>query len=121
MNQYQRKYNFEIHSIPDKSEEDLESMIEVAKIIEVGNEIDENDIDIVRRLPSRLNARPIIVKFRNYDAKKTLYEARWKLKDYKGKNAELDETDRIFINENLTKQRRVLFAEVRKSSNVQMA
>lgn len=119
MNQYQRKYNLEIHGVPEKTGEDLESVVEeVAKVLEVEEDVDRNDIDIVHRLPSKLIPRPIIVKFRNYDAKKTLYESRWKLRRYQGKNPNLNEAKKVFINENLTKQRRILFAEVRGRARV---
>jgi hypothetical protein len=113
MNQYQRKYNLEIHGIPEDKDEDLEDVVEtIAK--EVGVEIESVDIDIVHRLPSKIQPKPIIVKFKHYNDKKLIYEARWKLRHYKGNNDRLNGAQRIYINENLTTERKRLFAEVRK-------
>ena len=49
---YTRKYNLEIHGIPVTKEEDLEEI--VIKVAEsVGVDIDDDDIDIVHRLPHK--------------------------------------------------------------------
>jgi len=111
--QYQRKYNVEIHGIPERENEDLEDIIEeLGK--EIKAEVDSGDIDIVHRQISRLNPRPILVKFRFYESKKNLYEARWRLKRYEGDEEKLNGAERIFINEHLTSERKKLYAEVRK-------
>ena len=115
LNQYQRKHNLELHGIPEKDDEDLENVVEeLAKELGI-DDIDYNDIDIVHRLHSRKTPRPIIVKFKSYDDKKNLYQARYKLKKWKNPNEEkLNGATRIYINENLTPARKQLFNEVRK-------
>jgi len=115
LNQYQRKHNLEFHGIPEMDEEDLEAIVgEIAKEIDV-DDFEYNDIDIVHRLPSKLKPRPIIVKFKYYNDKKNLYAARWKLKKFQNESEQrLNGAKRIYINENLTSQRRKLFTEVRK-------
>ena len=113
MQQYQRKYNLEICGIPESEDENLKDVIE-AIATEVDVEIDSTDIDIVHRLPSKFRPRPIIVKFSAYDDKKELYESRWKLRRYKGSNEILNGATKVYINENLTTERKRLFAEARK-------
>lgn len=116
LNQYQRKYNVEIHGIPEHDDEDLDEVVEeLAKVIGV-EDIEGNDIDIVHRLPSKLYPRPIIVKFKIYNDKKHFYAARWKLRNYQKDfdGEKLNGAKKVYINENLTSQRRKLFAEVRK-------
>jgi len=112
LNQYQRKHNLEIHGIPERENEDLEVIVEeLGKAVEV--EIEYSDID--HRLPSKLKPRLIIVKFKSYNDKSNLYQARWKLRSYvEDPDANLNGAQKIYINENLTSTRKRLFAEVRK-------
>ncbi|KAK3731907.1 hypothetical protein QZH41_005544 [Actinostola sp. cb2023] len=71
---YSRKHNLEIHGVPEDNDEDLdEVVIKLATIL--GVEADEDDIDIVHRLPSRSKGpRPIIVKFRSHKEEKFINE-----------------------------------------------
>jgi hypothetical protein len=113
MEQYQRKYNLEIHSIPEEPEEDLEVIVkELTEVLDV--DIEYSDIDIVHRLNSKLKMRPIIVKFTSYDFKKDIYAASGTLKYFKCPNDQLNNAKAIHINENLTTSRRRLYADVRK-------
>lgn len=116
MHQYQRKYNLELHGIPEAKGENLESVVEeLAQEIDV-EDFEESDIDIVHRLPSKLKPRPIIIKFKCYDDKKSFYDARWKLRNFCNDDdgSKINGAKKIYINENLTAQRRQLFNEVRK-------
>lgn len=115
MHQYQRKYNLEFHGIPEIKGEDLNSIAEeLAKEIDL-DDFEESDIDIIHRLPSKFKPRPIIVKFKCYDSKKAFYDARWKLRNFRNEDEDkLNGAKKIYINENLTSQRRQLFSEVRK-------
>lgn len=114
INQYQRKYNLEIQGIPEKEDEDLKDIItDLADELDV--EIDSGDIDIVHRQRSKTVPKPILVKFKCYDDKKSLYDARWKLKNYKG-SARMNGADKIYINEHLTPERKQLYAETRKQA-----
>lgn len=114
LEQYTRKFNLEIHGIPEKKNEDLDIIVEdLAKAIGVES-FEYGDIDIVHRLESKFKPRPVIVRFQNYDDKRNIYEARRKLKYYKKDEEKLNGAERIFINENLTTIRKILYAQTRK-------
>lgn len=112
---YTRKYNLELHGIPEDDEEDLEDI--VIKLGEsVGVEIEEDDIDIVHRMKVRFKSgpRPIIVRFMSHKIKSKMYKAKKKLRGETRFNDELNGAKAIYINENLTTTKRRLFAELRK-------
>ena len=112
VNQYQRKNNIEIHGIPEQEGENLENLVvDLAK--ELGLKMETISIDIVHRLPRRYGTKPIIVKFHAYQDKYAMYQARYKLRKLKNKTY-FQRAVNIYINENLTKTRKQLFAEVRK-------
>lgn len=113
---YTRKSSLEIHGVPEKIHEDLEDV--VIKVAEnAGVEIEEEDIDIVHRLPFKLKGiRPILVKFISHKVKSQLYFARHKLKRAVWKSELLEDADQVYINENLTTSKRKLFAETRKKA-----
>lgn len=54
------------------------------------------------------------LKFKCYDDKKSLYEAKRKLKTFSGSGDRLNGAKKIYINEHLTAERKKLYAEVRK-------
>lgn len=111
--QYQRKYNVEIHGVPEIDGEDLEEIVEeIAKETKV--EIVASDIDIIHRQKSKITPRPILVKFKCYEDKQSFYNARRKLKNFKGDDVKVNGASKIYINEHLTADRKKLFAEVRK-------
>lgn len=113
ISQYQRKYNLEIHGVPECDDEDLGEIVEeIAKEVKV--EVESDDIDIVHRQHSKIKPRPILVKFKCYDDKKSLYEARWRLRRYKGDDEKLNGAQKIFLNEHLTFERKKLYAQARK-------
>jgi len=110
--QYSRKFNLEIHGIPERKEEDIVQMIlDLAKTTDA--DVREEDIDICHRLyKAEGKARPIIVKFTNYDSKYEMYSKRLWLR--KVDNREKFGVERVFINENLTSRRALLYSKVRK-------
>ena len=57
--------------------------------------------------------KPIIVRFKSHKTKNELYKARKYLKSV-NLNQYFPATNVVYINENLTNQRRKLFAKVRK-------
>ena len=89
-----------------------EHIIKLGKVIKVN--IRKSDIGICHRMDSRRSPRPIIARFSSHKVKQSIFFAKKHLK-----NADLSKTfpntDRIYINENLTAQRHELFIEVRES------
>ena len=108
--QYSRKFNLEIHGIPERKEEDIAQIIlDLAEAIDA--DVREEDIDICHRLyKAEGKARPIIVKFTNYDSKYEMYSKRLRLR--KVDNREKFGVERVFINENLTSRRALLYSKV---------
>ena len=105
----------EIHGIPEKTEENLaEQVITLRNALNV--KIRRDDIDICHRLftgKNRSKPRPIIVKFKSYRTKKEVYGARKSLKNQNMGHI-FQGADMVYINENLTRRRRELFANVWK-------
>ena len=95
--QYWRKFNLEIHGIPERKEEDITQIVlDFAGAIEA--DVREEDIDICHRLyEAEGKARPIIVKFTNYYSKYEMYSKRLRLR--KVDNTEKFGVDRIFVND----------------------
>ena len=79
LKQYTRKFNFEIHGIPEKSDEEPEDIVlDLAKLMTIDLTCD--DIDITHRLnKGRKSPKPIIVRFSNCCSQEQMYRARWKL------------------------------------------
>ena len=78
LEQYSRKFNFEICGIPEDEDEDLEDTI--IKLLECLNEdLRVKDIDIVHRFKKgNMESKPIIVRFSNYFSNDEMYQSRWK-------------------------------------------
>jgi len=77
-------------------------------------DVREEDIDICHRLNKKMGKpRPIIIKFNNYDAKYELYSKRLRLRkiDFMDSLG----TERVFVNENLTSRRSLLYSKVPKN------
>ena len=115
LEQYTRKNNLEIHGIPEKTEENLvEKVIKLANALNVT--IRSDDIDICHRMFTGRNVskpRPIIVRFKSYRTKKELYGVRKSLKNQRMSQI-FQGAGIVYINENLTRMRRQLFAKVWK-------
>ena len=78
LEQYSRKFNFEICGIPEDEDKDLEDTI--IKLLECLNEdLRVKDIDIVHRFKKgNMESKPIIVRFSNYFSNDEMYQSRWK-------------------------------------------
>ena len=78
LEQYSRKFNFEICGIPEDEDEDLEDTI--IKLLECLNvDLRVKDIDIVHRFKKgNMESKPIIVRFSNYFSNDEMYQSRWK-------------------------------------------
>ena len=110
LEQYTRKFNVEVHGIPE-CEGELENLREI--IIKVGQKISvdvsDDDIDIVHRLYRKPPAnKPIIVRFTSHKKKREFYRSRLNLKNTNLSrifgSGRFDSDARIFINENLTQK-----------------
>ena len=122
LEQYTRKYNIEIHGVPESKDENLHELItSVASKLDV--DIQRQDIDIIHRLhrkPPRI--KPIIVRFTTHGKKQELYQARYKLRDIdlsiilKVPGLE-GKSHNLYINENLTSKRKELLGKARKLKN----
>ena len=116
LEQYTRKYNIEVHGVPERSDENLEELI-TSIADKLGASVTAEDLDIVHRMyakPPRV--KPIIIRFKSYGKKSEFYQARFQLRNtdlsaiIPGQNGNTS----IFINENLTTRRRELFGKVWK-------
>ncbi|KAL9960636.1 hypothetical protein ACROYT_G034120, partial [Oculina patagonica] len=115
LEQYTRKNSLEISGVPETCYTSTEEVVlKVANVLEV--DLTPNDIEISHKLKRRGARNTIIAKFVSHKAKSKLYKQRTKLKDIKLADlypsfASAINTDRIFINENLTNFRRYLFGK----------
>ena len=118
LEQYSRKSSLELHGVPDSLDISCEELVmRVAKKLDVT--LTSEEIDITHRLRRKKGERnPIIVKFISHKKKHELYLARSKLKNLNlGDMLNTEEvllvdesvkSAKLFINENLTNQRRRL-------------
>ena len=81
--QYTRKFNVEMHGIPECEGENLaDIIIKIGQKISV--DITSQDMDIVHRLRKKTpTTKPIIVRFTSYRKKREFYQARFNLKTTK--------------------------------------
>ena len=114
LEQYTRKYNVEIHGIPEKRNENFKDVItSLASKLDV--DIHSHDIDIVHRLNRNPPAtKPIIVRFSSHSKKQEFYQAQVKLHeaDFSSILPGEGSARSIFINENLIARRKELLAKV---------
>ena len=110
LEQYTRKPNLEIHSIPEKTEENL-----AEQVITLGNiTIRSDDIDICHRMftgRNRSKPRPIIVRFKSQRTEMGLYGVRTSLKNQNMSHI-FQGAGIVYINENLTRMRREHFTKI---------
>lgn len=118
LEQYTRKFNVEVHGIPECEGENLaDIIIKIGQKISV--DITSQDIDIVHRLRKKTpTTKPIIVRFTSYRKKREFYQARFNLKTTKIseiiESVQHEVEAKIYINENLTQRRQELLAKARK-------
>ena len=108
--QYSRRNNVRIVGIPEPTaniDNTDELILEMATACNV--EISRSDIDKSHRFgkSTKLKPRPIIVKFTTRNARDKFYKCRSKLKDIERFHA-------VFINEDLTHKRSLVFQHARK-------
>lgn len=115
MEQYSRNRNIQIDGIPIQKDENLEEMVKViSKEIDV--EINNGEIDVVHRIPTRSkkHPEPIIVQFTTRRKRDEMIQ--------KGKEKKINTTtfnlsgptNDVYINEHLTKQRKQLVYEAKQ-------
>ena len=118
LEQYTRKFNIEIHGIPEYEGENLQDIV-----IKTGQrmsvDVITEDIDIVHRLYRKSPAiKPIIIRFTTYKKRREFYKSRFNLKEANTTeiigSTQGDTEGRIFINENLTQYRQEILAKARK-------
>jgi len=107
MEQYGKRQNWKFmeHMSDDESNAEVEN-----KVLTVLKKIDENishqDSDVIHRLGASKKTPNIIVRFISRKTRNNIYKERKKLKNaIAGKPT----TQRVFINENLTKRNKQLF------------
>ena len=113
LEQYSKKFNLEIHGIPEQESKNAERIVlDLAKCLHVN--LEPEDIDIAHRMKKgNLRSRPIVVRFANYYSRNRLYRNRTKLlKVNVGRF--IEGADRVYINENLT----ALRSELLKRSEI---
>jgi len=84
LEQYTRKFNLEMHGIPETDDEEPEDIVlGLAKLMEI--DLTYEDIDITHCLnKGSKSPRPIIVRFSNYYSKEQMYRGCWKLRKKSG-------------------------------------
>ena len=113
LEQYTRKFNLELHGIPETVDKDPKDIVlDLAKLMEI--DLTYEDIDIAHRLnKGNKSPRPIIVRFSNYYSKEQMYRGRWELRKKSSLRDLGVDPKNVYINENLTAYRAGLFKEVR--------
>ena len=116
LEQYTRKSSLEIHGVPESAYTSTEEV--VLKLAEALNvDVKSEDVEISHKL-NRKGVKPIIVKFQSHKVKSSLYKERAKLKHVRVSDlfpyssaATRVESERIYLNENLTSYRRGILKE----------
>ena len=111
LEQYSTKNSLEFHGVPESAYTSTEeAVIKIANAVDVP--VVAEDIEISHKLNTR-GGKAIIAKFINHKVKSSLYRARVKLKNitlsdlFPGASyASAAQSNRIFINENMTSYRR---------------
>ena len=117
LEQYKRKYNIEIHDVPERKDENLPDLTtSVASKFDV--DIQRHEIDIIHRLNRKSSAiKPIIERFTTHGKRQELCQARFKLRDTDLSSILLgleEKSHSLHINENLTSKRKELLGMVCK-------
>ena len=116
--QYSRRNSVRISGIAEKDGENCDDIVN--KVIgALGADLKPEDIDRSHRVGRKVNEnrkghRSIIVKLVSYKSKKELMSHKKKLKNDDVKKAICDGSDKIFINDDLTKDRAAVAAAARR-------
>lgn len=111
LEQYTRKNSLEIHGVPESAYTSTEEVVlKLAEALNVA--VKPDDVEISHKL-NRKGVKPIIVKFQSHKVKSSMYKERAKLKHVRVSDlfpyssaATRVESERIYLNENLTSYRR---------------
>ena len=124
LEQYGRRQNLEIVGVPVKDNENTNAIVmEVARLMNV--KVEPHHISIFHRQPTKLkdpadSARKlhpvILARFTNRDIRNQLFANRNLLRSAKLTNFFVRGTEKIFVNENLTKMRKRLFWMVKQKA-----
>ena len=111
-----RLTNIELHGVPEKQNENVDRMVvNLLKVVDPNFE--NTDVEACFRLkkPSSVDAekkatqgRPILVKLKSKQTRMKLMDNRRKLSSYNFRDIGI-ETERVFMNENLTPDTKALF------------
>lgn len=111
LEQYTRTNSLEIHGVPESAYKSTEEVVlKLAEALNVA--VKSEDVEISHKL-NRKGVKPIIVKFQSHKVKSSMYKERAKLKHVRVSDlfpyssaATRVESERIYLNENLTSYRR---------------
>ena len=131
LEQYTRKHSLEIHGIPENLYTSTDDVV-INLGERLGVPIAKEEIDISHKLYNGKNhPKSIIVKFISYKKKAQLYRKRTELKNVKISDlfstlsiADVAQSTRIFINENLTRYRRKIMKkanQMKREGTIQSA
>ncbi|XP_070549384.1 uncharacterized protein [Ptychodera flava] len=115
--QYHRRYTVEIHGLHMENEIFENVSVEICKIAQsIGVNVSVNDIDNCHPIPRSSQGLPIhLVKFKSSHLANKLYVARAKLRRVKNEEIGISpQSQRIYMNENLTKENAGIFHRARK-------
>lgn len=113
-NQWLRLNNVEIRGVPLK---DKENLLEIVTKIgsKIQHPISKHNINFITRIPSRENrVKPIVVSFLNRYLKEDFVAAARSLKSLCPADISLEGTGRIFVNDHLTVQNKVLLLKAKQ-------
>ena len=111
LEQYGRRQNLEIVGIPVQDGENTNAIvIEVAKLLDVS--LTPEQISTSHRLPAKNPENlspPIIARFTNRDVRNKIYANRKATRTASLVNFSVPRTEKVYVNENLTRPRKKLF------------
>ena len=111
LEQYGRRQNLEIVGIPVQDGENTNAIvIEVAKLLDVS--LTPEQISTSHRLPAKNpenRSPPIIARFTNRDVRNQIYANRKATRTASLVNFSVPGTEKVYVNENLTRPRKKLF------------
>ena len=106
--QYSRRNNLRIENITEIQGENTDELLINFAEEKLKMKLEKRDIDRIHRVgdPKKKQNRALIVKFTSYNVRREFYKRRTQLRNLPGQ--------KIWINEDLTKQRFGLYYEARK-------